>query len=459
MNFTQIYNGMVGRDFIKAFNDNFIIADHNLVDILATLIYKIKSTDIKEFKVINDVVSYTLEEAPTEGEDTREWIPVDITQWGNINGNIEDQTDLWNILEDKAAVETVETLSNLLSSLNANFEIVRSQVETNVTNISTNTNDIADILSALTEKVNSTNIKAIRLNNSVFQWSPDGRTWYEQPTITSIPWGHVIGDITTQDDLMYYFSEIQGQFTALDTTITGIQNSITTLTTNLGTLQSAFDAHLTEYGTYKTSVQDEMSLIEDKADGAVTTANTASSTLANHLVDYNNPHHVTKQTINLGNVDNTSDMNKPLSTAQKIYVDNEVVKAKQDIADKSGLVVATGNVSNLFVGDSSDYANVTSKVGLLAFIVDTNKISTECILSSQDYQTFDLYDDGVIMTPDSVTANNKVYKNIAKDGSAFVVKVDVSGTLNSYNIEMSYASITNIDVDKLVDENSEGGNA
>ena len=60
MNFTQIYNGMVGRDFIKAFNDNFIIADTNLVDILAKMIYKINSTDIKEFKVIDNVVSYTL---------------------------------------------------------------------------------------------------------------------------------------------------------------------------------------------------------------------------------------------------------------------------------------------------------------------------------------------------------------------------------------------------------------
>ena len=117
MNFTEIYNGMVGRDFIKAFNDNFIIADRNLVDILATLIYKVKSTDIKEFKVIDNVVSYTLEEEPTEGEDTREWIPVDITKWGNIAGNIEDQEDLMAILNDKAAVDTVTTLSNLVSTL------------------------------------------------------------------------------------------------------------------------------------------------------------------------------------------------------------------------------------------------------------------------------------------------------------------------------------------------------
>ena len=81
MNFTQIFHGMVGRDFIKAFNDNFTITDKTFLEILATLIYKVKSTDIKEFKVIDNVVSYTLEEAPEEGqEDTREWTPVDIKQ-------------------------------------------------------------------------------------------------------------------------------------------------------------------------------------------------------------------------------------------------------------------------------------------------------------------------------------------------------------------------------------------
>mgnify|MGYP003303815346 FL=1 len=47
MNFEKIFHGMIGKDFIKAFNDNFNIADKNFLEILATLIYKFKSTDIK----------------------------------------------------------------------------------------------------------------------------------------------------------------------------------------------------------------------------------------------------------------------------------------------------------------------------------------------------------------------------------------------------------------------------
>ena len=53
----------------------------------------------------------------------------------------------------------------------------------------------------------------------------------------------------------------------------------------------------------------------DKAGGVQTNLNT-------HTSNKNNPHEVTKAQVGLGNVDNTSDTNKPVSTAQKKYVDD-----------------------------------------------------------------------------------------------------------------------------------------
>ena len=41
-----------------------------------------------------------------------------------------------------------------------------------------------------------------------------------------------------------------------------------------------------------------------------------------HTQNVLNPHNVTKEQIGLGNVDNTTDANKPVSSAQKSYVDN-----------------------------------------------------------------------------------------------------------------------------------------
>lgn len=42
-----------------------------------------------------------------------------------------------------------------------------------------------------------------------------------------------------------------------------------------------------------------------------------------HITDYNNPHQVTKEQVGLGNVDNTSDLNKPISTATQNALDQK----------------------------------------------------------------------------------------------------------------------------------------
>jgi hypothetical protein len=51
-----------------------------------------------------------------------------------------------------------------------------------------------------------------------------------------------------------------------------------------------------------------------------------TDSLNNHIKDTNNPHNVTKSQIGLGNVDNTSDVNKPVSTLQQAALDKKVDK-------------------------------------------------------------------------------------------------------------------------------------
>lgn len=45
-----------------------------------------------------------------------------------------------------------------------------------------------------------------------------------------------------------------------------------------------------------------------------------------HLINYTNPHQVTATQVGLGNADNTSDINKPVSTAQQTALDLKVDK-------------------------------------------------------------------------------------------------------------------------------------
>src|SRR5205085_3466121 len=53
-------------------------------------------------------------------------------------------------------------------------------------------------------------------------------------------------------------------------------------------------------------------------------ANAAAAALASHTGNTSNPHAVTKSQVGLGNADNTSDANKPVSTAQQTALDAKV---------------------------------------------------------------------------------------------------------------------------------------
>ena len=72
---------------------------------------------------------------------------------------------------------------------------------------------------------------------------------------------------------------------------------------------------------------------------AILTFNTSQ----NHLVDFDNPHQVTKRQVGLGNVDNTSDMDKPVSTATREAIDevaekvSSVYRYKGSVADYDDL--------------------------------------------------------------------------------------------------------------------------
>lgn len=50
---------------------------------------------------------------------------------------------------------------------------------------------------------------------------------------------------------------------------------------------------------------------------------TIGANLNSHITDYSNPHKVTKAQIDLGNVDNTSDLNKPISNATQLALNKK----------------------------------------------------------------------------------------------------------------------------------------
>jgi len=71
-------------------------------------------------------------------------------------------------------------------------------------------------------------------------------------------------------------------------------------------VQSSLDATNTNVGNNTTSISDN------------------ASDLSNHVSDTSNPHNVTKSQVGLGNADNTSDADKPVSTLQQAAINNAI---------------------------------------------------------------------------------------------------------------------------------------
>ena len=98
----------------------------------------------------------------------------------------------------------------------------------------------------------------------------------------------------------------------------------------------------------------------------------------NHAADQTNPHAVTKSQVGLGNADNTSDANKPVSTAQAAAikaVQDDLTSHKGNISNPHAVTksqVGLGNVPNVVTNDQTpSYTAATA----LAALVSGEKLS------------------------------------------------------------------------------------
>jgi hypothetical protein len=75
---------------------------------------------------------------------------------------------------------------------------------------------------------------------------------------------------------------------------------------------------------------------------------TNASNLATHIANVSNPHVVTKAQVGLGNSDNTSDVNKPVSTAQQTALNTKI----EILTNLSQLQAYSGPATSIYVIDS-----------------------------------------------------------------------------------------------------------
>lgn len=182
----------------------------------------------------------------------------------------------------------------------------------------------------------------------------------------------------------------------LDNTVTGLANEITNRANAINSLR-------TELKTYI-----------DKAVGNTDTNLTALETKVNqHIANKSNPHTVTKAQVGLGNVNNTSDANKPVSTAQATAIadakaagtaaqtsinshagrkDNPhvVTRAQLSLATTDQVVFAKTTAPSGFFKESSD-------VRLKSNIKDLNHTLEQiCQIPTKSFEMLGKEDEGTI---------------------------------------------------------------
>ena len=89
--------------------------------------------------------------------------------------------------------------------------------------------------------------------------------------------------------------------------------------------------------------------------------------LSEHLEDYNNPHRVTKEQVGLGNVDNTSDLDKPISKAQE-QVNEKLRESIGKQEEKACNAIAMVNVET--IARTTADQNLATAISELKTIVD-----------------------------------------------------------------------------------------
>lgn len=109
-------------------------------------------------------------------------------------------------------------------------------------------------------------------------------------------------------------------------------------------------ATTSQAGLMSSSDKTKLDGLKDQA-GITSDIDAVQTNLETHINNKSNPHEVTKDQVGLGNVDNTSDANKPISNATQTALNGKFSATdgnalKQTIEDMPNLVVTEGSVSH-----------------------------------------------------------------------------------------------------------------
>lgn len=141
--------------------------------------------------------------------------------------------------------------------------------------------------------------------------------------------------------------------------------SVSSINTLKGDINIIGDADL------KVKVEDNEIALDSSLLATDLKVNQVESKIDSHISDYSNPHMVNKSTIGLENVDNTSDINKPISSAQQEKfnsLDEEALRLQEEIDKKQNIIDSNNKLDVNYVngisvvGKTNNYNDLNNKL-------------------------------------------------------------------------------------------------
>ena len=277
--------------------------------------------------------------------------------FNNLNSSIENEIERATLAETEISTKLQQEMNTRVQE-HAEIQGKIDTINSKIPNQASSTNQLAD-----KAFVNSTINSSAAFFKGSFESKAalDAVQWQTTDSslenyVTNNDYAYIESDETHNNEAWRYIyvkdntvSEWQPQFRVNESPFTQAQlDAINSGAT--ADLINSINSKLTQDDIVDETGDSSIKAISQRA--ATLGINTVQSNLNTHILDKNNPHQVTKTQIGLGNVDNTSDLDKPVSTAVQNAL-KDYVPITRTINSKA--LSSNVSLSNKDVGALPDY--------------------------------------------------------------------------------------------------------
>lgn len=173
----------------------------------------------------------------------------------------------------------------------------------------------------------------------------------------------------TNDDVVNTYKELIDYAAAHGPEFATLVGEVDTIKTDVGEIEA-------NLSNYQTEVSEQFTEID--------------TTINDHITDTDNPHEVTKEQVGLENVDNTSDLDKPISNATQEALDEKAdVEHTHEVGEVNGLQDLVDelqvNIDNHNENKDNPHAVTAEQVGAYTMDeVDTKVASLDILVNTDD---------------------------------------------------------------------------